>query len=283
MVRCALPILKRPAGLALVVCWLAARSASAQESPAGTPGELSPPSPAPVVAPPPPPAPPSIAAPAPEPAPIETTTLHSAPPTGSAEPADDHLKFVRHLAIGYQGVSALPIAASGGPTSLPQIGTVNAPVIGIRYWFRDAVGLDLGFGLAAQTGSEQPVSYGFAFHAGLPLALAHAAHYVFEVVPEATIGFTTGTITSTSGLGDATVGGFLLKAGARAGAEVHFGFIGIPQLALQASIGLYVRRETVSWSQGGVSTSGTSTLLTTSVNDAPWGIFTDTLSALYYF
>jgi hypothetical protein len=211
-------------------------------------------------------------------APVVSVTAVAAGPS-----VDEHDKFVGHAAIGYLGVSALPIAASGDGTSVPQSGTVNAPVVGIRYWFGDSVGLDAGVGLGIQTGSEAPSSYGFAFHAGVPLALAHASHYVFEIVPEATVGFTTGTITSTAGLGDATVGGFLLKVGARAGAELHFGFIGIPQLALQAGIGLYLRRETISWSQSGVSSTGTSTLVTTSVNDSPWGIFTDSLTALYYF
>jgi hypothetical protein len=264
---------------------LGASLASAQDLPpdanAGTPSSNAPP----IVSAPLPTAAPPVPLPSPPPAPTQTPAISAAAATVAvaAPSADDHDRFIGHAAIGYLGVSALPIAASGTGTSVPQSGTVNAPVIGIRYWFGDSVGLDVGVGLGIQTGSEAPSSYGYAFHAGVPLALAHASHYVFEIVPEATVGFTTGTIISTSGSSDATVGGFLLKVGARAGAELHFGFIGIPQLALQAGIGLYLRRETISWSQNGVSSSGTSTLLTTSVNESPWGIFTDSLSALYYF
>jgi hypothetical protein len=194
---------------------------------------------------------------------------------------------VGHWALGYQGISSLPIATGCCDTNgLPQLGTVNAPVIGVRYWFRPTVGVDLGLGLGIQTGDAQPSSYGFAFHAGLPVVLAQGRHTAFEVTPEATVGFTTGTIGAPagSGMGSSSAGGLLLRAGARAGAELHFGFIGLPELALQATVGLYWRTQTWHLDQsGGASISASSTLITTSVNDAPWGIFTDTISALYYF
>jgi hypothetical protein len=194
---------------------------------------------------------------------------------------------VGHWAVGYQGISSLPIATGCCDTNgLPQLGTVNAPVIGVRYWFRPTVGVDAGLGLGIQTGNAQPSAYGFALHGGLPIVLAHGRHTALELTPEATVGFTTGNIpasTSTSN-NSGTAGGLLLRAGARIGAEVHFGFIGLPELALQATVGLYWRTQTWHLDQnGGASVSASSTLITTSVNDAPWGIFTDTISALYYF
>jgi len=56
-------------------------------------------------------------------------------------------------------------------------------------------------------------------------------------VPEGTIAFANGTIKSppagTATVPDQELRGFKLDLGARAGAEIHFGFIGIPQLSLQ--------------------------------------------------
>jgi hypothetical protein len=225
------------------------------------------------------PAPPAPAAPA-------TTVAATTAPPPPAPAVDDHASVVRHLGVGYQGISSLPIATgccdTGGNA---QMGTVNAPVIGVRYWFRQSVGVDAGVGLGIQTGSAQPSAYGFAFHAGLPVVLGRGRHTAFEVTPEATVGFTKGTIPAPMGMNvaDGHAGGLLLRAGARAGAEVHFGFIGLPELALQATVGLYWRTQTWRLDQGGMSSSGSSTLVTTSVNDNPWGIFTDTISALYYF
>jgi hypothetical protein len=224
--------------------------------------------------------------PAPVPAPPTAYTTAPAPPAPvmpapSEQPRDEHEQFVHHLAIGYLGVATLPIAASGAPNSPPQAGTVNAPVIGVRYWFSRRVGLDAGLGLGLLTGSEQPTSFGGAIHAGLPLALAHATHYTFEIIPEATTGFTTGNIAIPT-QNNANVGGFLVKVGVRAGAEIHFGFIGIPQLALQATIGLYYSYQSISWNQNGNATSGNAHVLTTSVDAAPWAIFTNSITALYY-
>ena len=269
-------------GLAAAIVSFVARPALAEQPPAAIPD-----GPPPAAAPEPTPtnpAPPIVIEPAPlappPPAPAVTMTTTAVPPAG------DHQQFVGHFGVGYQGISSLPIAAGGAPGALPQLGTVSAPVIGIRYWFRESVGFDAGLGIGIQTGSAQPSAYGFALHTGLPIALAHGRHSVFEIIPEATVGFTTGTIAGQPGVGvgtNASVGGFLVRAGARAGAELHFGFIGLPELALQATVGLYWRTETFHWDQAGTSTSATSTLITTSVNDAPWGIFTDTVSALYYF
>jgi hypothetical protein len=218
----------------------------------------------------------------PSPATVAATTA----PDPLAPPADDHASVVRHWGVGYQGVSSLPIATgccdTGGNA---QMGTVNAPVIGVRYWFRQKVGVDAGVGLGIQTGSAQPSAYGFAFHAGLPVVLGRGRHTAFEVTPEATVGFTTGTIAPPAGTNAAAANasGLLVRAGARAGAEVHFGFIGLPEVALQATVGLYWRTQTWHLDQAGMTSSGSSTLVTTSVNDNPWGIFTNTISALYYF
>ncbi len=234
---------------------------------------------------------PNLPPPAPDVEAMPPTAARGLPEAASA----DHDLFVKHLAVGYFGVTSLPIAASGMAGAAPQRGTVAAPVVGVRYWLRRNVGIDAGVGIGILTGSQDimqsgsssssgngPSSFGFAVHAGMPIALAYATHYVFELVPEALVGFTTGSI-KTPGMSDQTVNGFRLDFGGRAGAEIHFGFIGVPQLALQASIGLFFRRTTYGWSQDNNSGSISSNSLTTSVQTEPWAIFVDNISALYYF
>jgi len=122
----------------------------------------------------------------------------------------------------------------------------------------------------------------------VPLGLAHAKHFTFEVVPEFTIGTTSGTIKGVTPPGQMTVpdtslSGFKFDIGARVGAEIHFGFIGVPQLALEGSIGFYFRRETFKIKQDPNSASDGTSTFTTSVGSDPWALFVNNISALYYF
>jgi hypothetical protein len=196
------------------------------------------------------------------------------------------------VGVGYLGTSLLPIAVPPAGAGLPPTGgTVTAPAIGARYWFSRRIGLDAGLGFGFSAGSQMvnsassaaPSSFGLDVHAGLPIALTSSSHYVFEVVPETLVGFTTGIIQGGARVPNQNLGGFLLNAGARVGSEIHFGFIGIPQLALQASVGVFLSLTSFRWSQGANSASVQSSTLSTSVQTSPWGIFVDNLSALYYF
>jgi hypothetical protein len=231
----------------------------------------------------------SLSAPPPttlNPAPVSAPPL-SVPEAKEApeKPAvSDHEQFVHHVAFGYFGISQLPVGSGGGAA-----GIVNAPVIGIRYWASRMVGIDagIGFGYSTSTpagaGAASTDSWGFAFHAGVPLSLASSKHFSFEVVPlEATIGFTGGSIPEGGGLGamSTSVNGFRVDVGARVGAELQFGFIGVPQLAIEASLGLYLQHEAYGASG---TPDATTTTFATSVGSDPWAIFTDTISALYYF
>jgi hypothetical protein len=209
----------------------------------------------------------------------------------AASPPPDHDELVRHLAIGYFGTSLLPIAVPpAGTGSPPTGGTITAPNIGVRYWLTRRLGIDAGLGLGFSAGSEtinsqssaSPTTFGFDLHAGLPLAVASSSHYVFEVVPEALFGYSTGSIATGAGQPSETVNGLLVNIGGRAGAELHFGFIGIPQLSLQASVGVYFSHSSFGWSEGANSASVVSNTLTTSVNAPPWAIFVNNISALYY-
>ena len=217
------------------------------------------------------------------------------PPPPAAAPSagrDDHQRVVNRLAVGYQGATLIPIGdlAAGG------VGSVTAPTIGIRYWFGELVGIDVGVGLGfiggnVESGSNSaPVdnAFGMLIHAGVPLAIYHAQHYKFLIIPEVNLGFSTGTHYDASNPdGDRGRSGFLFQLGGRLGTEIHFGFMNIPQLSLQASVGLYFN-----YSQAGIGGNRTGAVdrvgvnaysLGTTVMGEPWDILLGSLTALYYF
>jgi hypothetical protein len=196
---------------------------------------------------------------------------------------NDHDTVVGHFAVGYFGISNLPIGeapTTGGGTgtgTAPASASIVAPVIGARYWITPKLGIDAGVGF-----SDSSAGWGVAIHGGVPLALATSKHLTFELIPEVTVAFA-GNSTG-SGAGSFSESGFRFDVGARIGGEIQFGFIGIPQLALQGTIGLYLEHDATSVTPNGQpSVSGSSTTFTTSVGSDPWGIFTDNISALYYF
>jgi hypothetical protein len=208
----------------------------------------------------------------------------------------DHERFVGRFGVGYFGVSQLPIATGPGGGGAPAAGNVNAPVIGVRWWLQPNLGIDMGIGIGFSTGStevangggttsvDKPSLFGMAVHGGVPLAFAHGRHYSFLVIPEATIGFATGTIKETGANPiDQNLSGFKLDLGGRIGAEIHFGFIGIPELSLEGSVGVYLRREAIKWKRDTVSASDGTTTFGTNVQSDPWALFVNNISAFYYF
>jgi hypothetical protein len=261
------------------------KAASAQERPPPPVVAPPPPPPAPPPPPPAPPPPPPAAAPAPAVAAGDAPLAVEAP--------TDHEANIHHFGVTYFDVTDLPIANPiGGVGAGLTSSNVSAPVVGIRYWFDRRWGLDVGLGVGLTGGSDQTVaggtsttvsktgSTGFAVHAGVPIALASGKHYTFLVLPQTTIGFTSAT---QHGNPDQNLSGFLFDIGARIGAEIHFGFIGIPQLALQATLGLSYRRSVYKWSSNGNSASDGTNTFGTNVQSDPWSIFKDAISATYYF
>jgi hypothetical protein len=221
------------------------------------------------------------------------------PPPRAAVAAEegpsDHDRFVGHVGVTYFDIANLPIATNnmGGQ------GTVAAPVVGVRYWLQRKLGLDLGLGFGWAAGSvsakvngmnvpgqDPSFPFGFALHGGLPLEFGGGQHYSFLLVPETTLGFATQTIKGMGGAPDTSLNGVLFNLGARVGGEIHFGFIGVPQLALQGSIGLFFTFQQTSGSQGSGagenSLSQSTTTLSTTVGPNPWAIFTNNISATYY-
>ena len=226
-------------------------------------------------------------------------SLPGATPATAATGASDHDQMVGRLAVGYLGratvgAGAATVDGGGGVTPAPGVYAVvaSAPVIGVRYWLTSMIGIDAGLGFAFLGGSFETTDpdadgdldsfTGFVFHGGVPLALASADHFTFEIIPELNVGF------GSADQLDDTVShsGFRLDIGARAGAEIHFGFIKIPQLSLQGSVGVLFAYDNASTDIDGgapASVSGSRTAFQTTVESNPWNIFTTNVAALYYF
>ncbi len=226
--------------------------------------------------------------------PAAVAAAPATPQTGMALPgaapgpgadADDHLSVIRHFGIGYLGRRSIAIDADPATGAVT---TVDAPVIGARYWLDPLVGIDAGLGLLLSTGSSRIGNSTtdlqgytvFILHGGVPLALAGSKHFSFQVTPELNLG----VASSQRGGTGPDLTGFHLDVGARAGAEIQFGFIGIPELSLQAGVGVALAYDHVNISPAvGDSASVNHTALGTSVGNEPWNVFTGNVAALYYF
>jgi len=231
-------------------------------------------------------------------------SLPGAAPATARAGTSDHDQMVGRLAVGYFGVTTIGAGATPGDTindPANYLITGNAPVIGVRYWLTRMLGFDLGIGLGIFGGSEtaeaggDPVETdkdsftGFNLHGGVPLALASADHFTFEVIPEINVGFGSAKEDGDDvAEGEASHSGFHFDVGARVGAEVHFGFIKMPQLALQGSVGLAFAVDSGSTTDSrgpapDTELSSSRTRFVTTVGGEPWDIFTGNIAALYYF
>lgn len=200
----------------------------------------------------------------------------------------DHSRFVGSFGIGYMGYRTMQYGVS--PTDPGAVGTVEAPVIGVRYWFSEGMGFDVGLGLGMASRSvevsgddtDDPQPFAMILHGGVPLALTSSEHFVFEITPELNVGFASNTVEV--GMDELEQSGFHLDIGARAGGEIHFGFIDVPEVALQAGVGLrYAMDSTSAEIDSDNNASATTSSFGTTVGDNPWSIFFANIAALYYF
>jgi hypothetical protein len=213
---------------------------------------------------------------------------------------DDHMLVVGHMGVGFLGTTTLGFGAAL-PTGEPF--GVTMPNIGVRYWLSEGAALDAGLGigfdnLGGEIDAPAPVgvtsadiseALGINVHAGLPLALYHSQHYKFLIIPELDAGFGNGTIFGADPNNDQEFSAFFVDIGARAGAEIHFGFIDVPELSLTATVGLHLHYLSVSrefdFGNPGGSTIETGNRLSfsTDLQQEPWDLFTGAISAIYYF
>jgi hypothetical protein len=234
---------------------------------------------------------------------LAPTSAHAQQPpapaaAGAAAGGTDHSQVVGSFGVGYLGLGGIAIGTltnNGNNFTLGER-NIDAPIIGVRYWLSDTLGIDAGVGFGTQSGKstskidgvsnpdqEDPGAMGFLLHAGVPLVLGTpGAHHTFQVVPELNLGFGSSKVKG-NGQPDTDLSGFRLDVGARAGTEIQFGFIGLPKLALQATVGLYFTSTSVGAKTDNDEFKRSSTRIGTTVQAAPWAIFTNNISALYYF
>lgn len=217
----------------------------------------------------------------------------AAPQAAAVAGSSDHDSVVGRLAIGYLGRNSILVTTGLDSTAAAgDDAAISTPIIGVRYWLSDMLGIDAGIGFGMTSGSvdngttdtDTPSMKVFLLHGGVPLSLASAGHFSFQVVPELNVGFASRSETVMAGGMETEIdhGGFHLDVGARAGAEIHFGFIDVPQLSLQGGVGVRLNMDSGS-TDGGVETSASRFSLATTVGDNPWNIFTSNVAALYYF
>jgi hypothetical protein len=219
------------------------------------------------------PAPPS---PAPPPAPVATRAPE--PPAGRPDLDVE----ARRWAIGYAGLSQVPV---GSPTQQD----ITAPAIGVRYWASPMVGVDLAIGFSWAGGSvdaggmvtDKDSVTGFLIQAGVPFALSTHRHVSFQVIPY--LAFARGQASLGTGMSAIDFSAFRFDVGARAGFELFFGFIGIPELSLSATVGLQFETRRYTFESGDVRQHDTTTGFSTTVQSNPWDIFAGNVAARYYF
>lgn len=220
-------------------------------------------------------------------------------PGGDAGDADDgdsdHAGVVGRFGVGFFGVREVV----SGPvnTATGALTTVSAPSIGVRHWLDARIGVEaaLGLGFSSRNvdadgdGRNLGRVWGLVLHGAVPIALYHRSHYAFLVIPETNLGLAGGSARSNGG--DDAYFGVLWDLGVRLGAELHFGFIGVPDLSLQASVGVRLRvthgRETLCDADTACDTTtenrATRVDAGTTVEGDPWDIFTGAITAIYYF
>jgi hypothetical protein len=219
---------------------------------------------------------------------LAATTAHAQPaaPATAATPATeviDHDKVVGGIGATYFGQFNVPYGNLGT--------TAATQIVGVRYWVSPRFAIDGGFGILSSSGStksgsttnDTPSLFGFSLKAGVPIALLGAAHYTFFIEPQFLFG-TASKSTRPPGADETKDTGTHIALGATAGAEIQFGFIGIPHLALDATIGLGLDLTSGSTKTGAnPETSQSATNFGTAAFASPWNIFTTNVAARYYF
>lgn len=237
-----------------------------------------------------------------------TTTTTSTTPTSTpaattttethADPGTDFSKIVKTIGVGYFGQFDVPL---GGPAALR---TVATQMVGVRYFFSERAGIDVGVGASIASGSttnegtgtgattvDRPSNLAMSFKVGVPLVMFSSQHYSFFFEPQGMFGFAGETVKSqTPANADTKHNGTRFFVGGNAGALIQFGFIGIPQLTLDATVGLGVDvqsgRTEAPPATGGTTVTKNSYSQTgfgTSSAHQPWNIFQTNVAAIYHF
>jgi hypothetical protein len=222
----------------------------------------------------------------------------SAPPRAAAPREEsDGARAMGTWALVVFNTQPFEFPNTGGSAPLP----LTVYTLGLRRWTTEPLGpfrnwgFDLGLGFnytsssvtQPQTGTltttDGPSTKGFGLHAGLPLAITLHKHAVFELVPEADVIWAKETIPALTGNVITTYDGWSARVGGKAGFEIFFGFIGVPQLAIEASLGAYFKYDSVASTIGPIERSTRSWGISTLRGNEPWSIFSGAVAAMYHF
>jgi hypothetical protein len=234
---------------------------------------------------------------------FSTTTTTTAPPDVEEDEEKndkrtDHQKVVGGWGVGLlSAVELRPLLP--GPAYSEQ--SLLVAILGARTWISEGFGFEIGVGFNTRNGTRaddvqgredvpEPTTWGLALHLGVPLSLYNDKHYQFLLLPELNFGMAMGsTEDDPNTTGDQAVRSRaqLVGGGLRAGAEVQFGMIGLPMLALTGTVGVRLdyHQASVEAAENGVVVTRVRRgfdASTSSFND-PWDIFVSSIAALYYF
>jgi hypothetical protein len=173
-----------------------------------------------------------------------------AQPAASSAGGTDHDRVINQWALRYFGQ-----VSAGAPMGA----TPTVHNVGVRYWLSRAIGVEAGVGLAFSLRSTMNAS-------NTAINLAATQHLAIHVIPNVTFGMPTVDPLLT-----------VLSLGADAAAELHFGFINVPQMSLQARFGLNVNL----LAGGGVTQFGFGT--TAGQGSNVWDVIAASIAATYYF
>ena len=98
---------------------------------------------------------------------------------------------------------------------------------------------------------RSPGFFGFGIYGAVPLMLAESKHVSIHLDPYLRLAFGRSAITTGSGNAttDTSLSAFQFGVGANVAAELQFGFLGVPQLALIGQFGLGLSFQTQSFNQ----------------------------------
>lgn len=174
--------------------------------------------------------------------------------TSTAGPTD-HSVVVGRLGLRYFGATTVRVLSPGG-MGMGATATSTLHTVGARYWLASGLALEGGIalglgsssrqqrvqtgGMVTTTDTDDPGFFGIGLEVGLPLLLAESKHVNILMIPYLTLHHGRSAISQSTGMTstDITATSTIFTLGARAAAEVQFGFIGAPQLSLQAQFGL---------------------------------------------
>jgi hypothetical protein len=227
-----------------------------------------------------------------------TAVAPAAPEEAKKDEGTDHEKVVGGWGAGLlSAVELHPLLPGPAYPELP----LTVAIIGARGWFSKGFGLEVGLGFNTRNGTRaddikgredvpEPTIWGLALHLGIPLSFYDDEHYHFLLLPELNFGGAWGKVEDDPNVdGDQAVRqrAQLVGGGLRAGAEVQFGMIGLPMLALTGTVGfrLNYQAASVEAAENGVVVTRVRhgfDASTSSFND-PWDLFVSSIAALYYF